>query len=239
MEKQFAAMVFPAAAALKEKLDRLVPEIQRIICICDTKTGGVMQPAVDEIVKMCLDAGLATKRRMMPRNTGIHPENRGKTEVDPINAHDLTLKITGQGYSETKLENPMGFEPQLKGPMHDEQEEFNDRNFALSYGLLHSIPFRDVEYLPVTCSHTSATANIVDGGGPGLHSEIINDEGNIDKNKIMELCPSWRVPLTQGIPCTVFKRELDAACPELAAFLSKAGNQTHGVHTQERKCNSC
>ena len=173
MANHFAGMMIPAAAALKDKLDRLVPEIQRIICICDTKTGGVMQPSVDEIVKMCLDAGLATKRRMMPRNTGIHPENRGKTGVDPINAQALTLKITGQGYSETKLEKPMGFEPQLKGPMHDEQEEFNDRNFALSYGLLHSIPFRDVEYLPVTCSHTFATRHIIEGASGASTDSLV------------------------------------------------------------------
>jgi len=42
-------------------------------------------------------------------------------------------------------------------------------------------------------------------------------------------------PMKEGIPCTVFKRELDVACPELASFLSKAGNQTHGVHTKETK----
>ena len=33
MANQFAGMMIPAAAALKDKLDRLVPEIQRIICI--------------------------------------------------------------------------------------------------------------------------------------------------------------------------------------------------------------
>ena len=173
MEKQFAAMVIPAAAALKEKLDRLVPEIQRIICICDTKTGGVMQPSVDKIVKMCLEAGLAVKRRIMPRNTGIHPENRGRTGVDPINAHDLTLKITGQGYSDTKLENPMGFEPQLKGQMHDEQQTFNDRNLAESGGYLNSITFRDVEYLPVTCSHTFATRHIIEGASGASTDSLV------------------------------------------------------------------
>ena len=117
MANQFAGMMIPAAAALKEKLDRLVPEIQRIICICDTKTGGVMQPSVDKIVKMCLEAGLAVKRNIMPRNTGIHSENRGKTGVE------TKLEISMQGYSETKLENPIGFEKALEGALHDEQEK--------------------------------------------------------------------------------------------------------------------
>ena len=112
------------------------------------------------------------KRKVMPQNTGIHPENRGKTGVDPLNAQNLTLEITLQGYSETRLENPMGFEKQLKGKLHDEQQELNARNFAESGGYLKCMPFRDVEYLPVTCSHTHATANIVEGGGPGLHPEM-------------------------------------------------------------------
>ena len=41
--------------------------------------------------------------------------------------------------------------------------------------------------------------------------------------------------MKEGIPCIVFKRELDDACPELAPFLSKAGNQSHDVHSKETK----
>ena len=86
-----------------------------------------MQPSVDKIVQMCLNEGLTEKRNVMPRHTGIHPENRGNTGVDPFNAQKLTLKITIQGYSETKLENPIGFRKAAPGPLHDEQQAFNDK----------------------------------------------------------------------------------------------------------------
>ena len=86
-----------------------------------------MQPSVDKIVQMCLGEGVAEKRNIMPRHTGIHPENRGKTGVDPFNAQKLTLNITIQGYSETKLENPMGFQKAAPGPLHDEQQAFNEK----------------------------------------------------------------------------------------------------------------
>ena len=129
----------------------------------------------------------------------------------------------------------MGFQKAAPGALHDEQQAFNDRNFAEGAGYIKAIDFSEVEYLPVTCSHTAATVNIVEGGGPGFHEELCNDEGYIDKNKVLQLCPSWGKPLADGIPCTVFKRELDVACPALAAFLSKAGNQSHGVHTKETK----
>ena len=97
------------ATALDAQLNLTVPKIRAIILRCVDKLSGIMQPSVDQIVQMCLDAGLAVKRNIMPRNTGIHPENRGKTGVDPFNAQKLALKISMQGYSETKLESPMGF----------------------------------------------------------------------------------------------------------------------------------
>ena len=41
--------------------------------------------------------------------------------------------------------------------------------------------------------------------------------------------------MADGIPCIVFRRELELACPELPGFLSKAGNQSHDVHSKETK----
>ena len=145
------------------------------------------------------------------------------------------MKISLQGYSESKLENPMGFEKAAPGPLYHKQEAFNVRNFEEARGYLKTIPFHDVEYLPVTCSHTFASVNIIDGEGRGIHKELCNEQGNIDKQKVLKLCPSWKKPLTEGIPCVVFRRELEEACPELPAFLSKAGNQTHDVHSKETK----
>ena len=73
---------------------------------------------------------MATKRIVQARNSGIHPDNRGGSGVDPFNAQDLVLKISKQGYSETKLEQPMGFEKALSGPLHGVQKAFNDRIFS-------------------------------------------------------------------------------------------------------------
>ena len=53
---------------------------------------------------------LAVKKHILPRNCGIHPETCARTGVDPFNAQNSALKISLQGYSESKLENPMGFE---------------------------------------------------------------------------------------------------------------------------------
>ena len=41
--------------------------------------------------------------------------------------------------------------------------------------------------------------------------------------------------MAEGIPCIVFRRELEEACPDLPDFLSQAGNQSHDVHSKETK----
>ena len=151
-----------------------------------------MQQAVDNIVALSLEADVAYHKHILGRHCGIRPENRGKTGVDPVNAQNLTQKISLQGYSESKLENPMGFEKALTGPAASAQEAFMAQNFQLSMGCLKTIPFHDVEYLPVACSHTFAALNIIEAGNTcrGLHEQI-STEGYIDKQKTLKLCPSW------------------------------------------------
>ena len=109
------------------------------------------------------------------------------------------------------------------------------RNFELAGGLLKLIPFHDVEYLPVTCSHTFAACNLVGGGVQGLGEELCDDNMMIGRQKVLNLCPSWKQPVEEGIPCIVFRRELEEACPDLPGFLSQAGNQSHDVHAKETK----
>ena len=141
MAKSYASAA-PAASALQGTIQNIVPQIKEIIASCITKTAGIMQPSVEQIVKLCVDSGLAVRRNVLGRNCGIHPENRARSGVDPFNAQNLTLRISNQGYSETKLEDPMGFEKTLEGNLHDVQEKFNEQNYAEAGGYLKEIPFR-------------------------------------------------------------------------------------------------
>ena len=153
-----------AASALASRIKFYVPKIYDIMKTCTDKVAGCMQPAVDEIVALCISADLAYKKNILGRHCGIHPENRAKTGVDPFNAQNLALNISLQGYSESKLENPMGFEKAEPGTAASAQKDFMMRNFDMSNGYLRCIPFHDTEYLPVTCSHTFAALNIIEGG---------------------------------------------------------------------------
>ena len=112
-----------------------------------------------------------TNRPGAKTQAGARPANRAGTGTDPLNAQNLLHKISMQGFSYTKLENPMGFEKGM-GSIREFHEAFMRQNYAESNGHLTEIPSHDAEYLPVTCSHTSAAAKLVQGGTPGLHPEL-------------------------------------------------------------------
>ena len=142
---------------------------------CEHKVVGLIQPAVDEIVELCIEAGLAVHKKVTGRHCGIRLDSRAGTGVDPFNAQNLSLKISLQVFSETTLENPMGFEKATDEELRAKQELFMATNFEEANGYLTSIPLHDVEYLPVTCSHTFAALNIIEGGCSGIHDDLINE----------------------------------------------------------------
>ena len=168
------------SAQLDSNIQRVVPQLNEIMRTCKNKVAGLIQPAVDEIVDLCIKADLAYKKNILGRHCGIHPENRARTGVDPFNAQNLTLKISLQGYSESKLENSMGFEKAAPGPAASAQEAFMARNFQMSNGYLKEISYNDAEYLPVTCSHTFAALNIIEAGSTsGISSRREAGSGSI------------------------------------------------------------
>ena len=63
-----------AAASIPNNLIAWVPKIKEIIASCKEKAVGVLQPAVDEIVAICLAADLAYKKHILGRHCGVHPK---------------------------------------------------------------------------------------------------------------------------------------------------------------------
>ena len=112
-----------------------------------------MQQALEEIIALCIEEGFAYKKNVQGYQCGIHPENRAKSGVDPVDAQNLALKISQDGYTEAKLEITMCFEKAQAGTP---AASAMGKNFEFSEGYLRNVPFQDAQYLPVTCSHTFA-----------------------------------------------------------------------------------
>ena len=132
------------SARLQRAIADVRPKIQQILEKCKYKAAGLIQPAVGDIKHMCIDADLAYTIPIFGRNCGIHPDNRAGTGLDPIYAQNLALNISNQGYSESKLENPMGFEPAgtetaASAQRRNMQMKFNATNFAEANGYLKEL----------------------------------------------------------------------------------------------------
>ena len=84
------------------------------------------------------------------RHCGTHPENRARMGVDPFNAQNLALKPASSDIP--------SFEKAASGPAASAKKDFMKKEIRLFRRYLRTIPFHDVEYLPVICSHTFAAA---------------------------------------------------------------------------------
>ena len=224
------------AERFQRSLESVQPKIKEILEKCDGEPN-VGQFCLDhpfqEIKHMCIGAGLTYRRPIFGRYCGVHPGSRAGAGLDFVHAQNLALMISFRRFSVRELDEPIcfeaaGTETAESAKRRDLQLEFNARTFAKAEGYLRTIPHYDLMYLPVTHSHTFAALNIIEGGCKGLHKELTGGDGNIDRQKVLELRPSWKKPMQKGIRCIVFRRELEEACPQLPAFLSRAGNQHLG-----------
>ena len=64
-------------------------------------------------------------------------------------------------------------------------------------------------------------------------------DGKLSTTLVVEERPSFKQPLQKGMPYTLVHHELVAACPKLMHFLSRTGNQSHGVHRVATALQNC
>ena len=75
------------------------PKINDIMRDCKANQVGCMQQALEEIIALCIEKGLAYKKNVQGYQCGIHPENLAKSGVDPVDAQNLALRISQDGYT--------------------------------------------------------------------------------------------------------------------------------------------
>ena len=215
-----APTALQTASALGMSLRTHAPKINEIIRDCNTKQDGYIQ-ALEEIITLCIENGFVDKKNIKARKLGIHPESCATSTVTAVAAQNLALRISREGFSVSKLTVSMCFEKAESGtPAASAQREFMQRNYELSEGYLHNLLFQDADYLAVTGRHLIAALHIM---SVATHEDLLTDgfgDGWICCAELYE------------ISCLVFRKELEAACPELPGFLSKAGNQSQANGTK-------
>ena len=73
-----------AIDVFQKAIDIVKPKIQRILLECNDKVAGLIQPSVDEIVGLCIDADLAYKRNIMGESQDSESAQKATLFVDEL-----------------------------------------------------------------------------------------------------------------------------------------------------------
>ena len=166
---------------------------------------------------------------------GVHPDNREKTGVVPVDAHDLLLQMFVQGFVMSEVDAlATEIPPDTEGAAW---RKYNENLAEKSDGLLPECCGSELELMTARGSHTTAATRIVALADKvkvkGIHQALCDDDGFISKPKIIGAKPSFLEPTASGLPYTVVRWQLTKACPKLFEVLSRTGNAMHGVHRRQ------
>ena len=167
---------------------------------------------------------------------GVHPDNRERAGLVPIDVHNLLMRIFQDGFM-MKAVDLLACEI----PPTDEGEKWRVFNEVLakgSAGLLPPVTGTFLQIVTARGSHTTAAVRCYKFGVRAVHDELALD-GKVSSSKICEKRASMKEPLAKGMPYTIIRWQLVQACPKLMSVLARTGNLVHGVHREATALQGC
>ncbi|CAK0893903.1 unnamed protein product, partial [Prorocentrum cordatum] len=217
-------------AALQECVSSIKKLISEYDPSADDQSKGQMKARADQICEELFTKNLGYFERVRSCKSVVHPVNRWGMGLDPFDVHAFLAKIVHQGWSDHELKTPRALEiDPLKA---HEVREFNRLLWTASDGQLPLISQHDMKIATLTCSHTAAGQRAVLGQCTSHLAHLCTD-GRLCRQKVAALSPSYNKSLTEGIPWFVIRHQVATAIPELADFLSEAGNVGHGIDRKQ------
>ena len=184
--------------------------------------------AEEKIEEKLIELGLAHYRNCLPWESTIHPDNRKKSGCEPSDSQSLAAFFVKKAFSFKYANRWKAFEKAVDAIVARRQEDYNLRLIRNSDELLPDQRREDMRLLFVGGTHSSTAMRSIHFGAATIFPHLADDNGNFDKKKIIETQSTMKKPLEDGVPTLVFRPEVEVVLPELPAFLSEAGNDTHG-----------
>jgi hypothetical protein len=216
-------------------LDKVCPEINGLI---DDFNAGVntrikKEALLEDIMKMLSGANLAYVTRKANASVWVDMCNRFGAGLDTKDVNDLLYKIvTEKGWSTLACVKARAFE---REPGETEQYQFNLKLVEASDGYLAPVdPHEPNIILSFSCSHTVAGLRALAAGCKSNHEQLAVD-GLLNKEKVLDMSPSMRAPMDDGMEWTVIRAPVRKRCPHLATFAQFAGNADHGTAREMTK----
>jgi hypothetical protein len=224
-------LALPATMPIEGRVEIVAPILNKRIE--DFEAGRLkdgVQTFQEQLLVLIESAALSDKRWIMVEKVGVHPDNREKAGLVPVDVHDLLRRITANGWSSKEVDAlACEIPPTAEGAAW---RAFNKQLAANSDGLLAAVNPDDLEVVTGRGSHTTASVRCYRFGTKGIHEELCLD-GFVSRAKIVDQQPSMAEPLDKGINYLVIRWQLVQACTRLMEVLSRTGNASHGVARQQ------
>lgn len=228
---------FELGVPIASRVSTISPIINAMIEEHDSGNSALGVEAFQEdIIGRVRAAGLLENKWLKVEHVGVHPDNREKAMLVPIDVHDLLARLAEDGWSFKKWDALACEIP--AGAVGQAWRQQNEDLAKSSGGLL--APYQGDMLVALTGrgSHGTAALRAMKLPTQGIHPEICA-EGYVSKSKICERQPSMEQPLVQGCPYDVIKAELVIACPRLMEVLSRTGNAGHSVYRVQTTLQHC
>ena len=231
----------PSCAAMssqQSRIDQVAPALRHMVHQHENDTFPEGVEAFNtEIMRMVVESGLVQQETRQLDNIGVHPDNREKGMLVPVDCHDLLLIFSENGYSPKLWDVLAARVP--KGPEGDNWRQANVDLLNVSDGLLATQTKDNIEVCTGRGSHSCSALRLAKFGGRSVHPELAGPDGQVSKAKFLALQPSWTPLLQHGVTIQVMPGELELAVPGLLACLSRVGNASHDVYRQPTSLQMC
>ena len=215
-----------------DKAGAMAPELNALVkrYLDEGRTEGIMAEA-DAAMRKLTAQGLAYLFRPRAQGTGVHPDNRWESGLEPADVYEVIRKIMARGWSDAKVAGARAFEV-ATGEKGELQRNFNAKLCTGSNGAIPTIQKEDIQILTVSCSHNAASLRCIKFGGvppcPDGFEDLVDASGALSEAKILEKYPSYANVLRDGLEFVVVRKEVEVVCPRFPLFLQEAGNAEHG-----------
>ena len=189
--------------------DIALASVETLIKDMENVDGHVVQ-GCSKVLGLLAQVNLTYKAQLLPRQVGVHPQNRNGYGLNSENVHALGQDIIRMGFSWDQAEGALAIE---EVPGRAVIEDFN-RKLAEGNDRLAPVEKDSMKYASVACSHTNALLRALGAGVP----------------KLLALMPDWHKDdllasaVEKGLTWLVLKHEVAARFPTLPALLQQARN---------------
>lgn len=229
----------PARMSLKERIEAVKPALQQMVREHETgscKEG--VEALNSKMTAMIKSSGLLEEKVCKVDQVGVFPGNREGAMLVPVDVQDLLLRFAQNGFNSNLWQGmamtiPAGTEGQS-------WRDANEQLVARSDNLLPAIHGDSLELVTGRGSHGTAALRCMKiGSCRSIHPELAGPGGDISINKVLELQPSFRQPLEEGVVYQVIPGELELAVPGLFQVLSRVGNASNSVFRLQTTLQHC